>query len=151
EILAQEELNDARQLWPRHPDVALAYAEIGLDAGRLAQAEAEAKNVLSIRSKDSGASAVLAKLALIADSPEEAETAVKESLLRDPGDHRARSLLAAVHYMEGDSTGWARERDRVLKEDPKYLDVYLKLAGILEMSKRNEEAFALYNAVLARD
>ena len=151
EVLAQEELTEARKLAPRHPDVALAAAQIGLDAGRLSQAEQESKNVLSIRAHDAGASAVLATLSLIADAPKEAEDWVKDPLAKAPGDHRVRSVLAAAYYLEGDSTGWARERDRVLKEDPGYFEVYLGLANILEMSKRNEEAFALYDAVLARD
>ena len=151
EILAQEELTEARKLSPRHPDVALASAHVALEAGRLSQAEQEAKNVLSVRSKDAAASAVLATLALIADAPKEAEDWLKDPLAKTPGDHQARSVLAAAYYLEGDSTGWARERDRVLKEDPGYFDVYLGLANILEMSKRNDEAFALYNAVLARD
>ncbi|HET9235058.1 MAG TPA: tetratricopeptide repeat protein, partial [Candidatus Eisenbacteria bacterium] len=139
------------RLAPRHPDVAQAFSDIALDAGRLSQAEGEAKNVLSIREHDSGASAVLATLALIADTPEEAKTWLKEPLARDPADHRARALLAAAHYLEGDSTGWKRERDRVLAEDAEYFDVYLGLANVLEMSRRNDEAFALYDAVLARD
>ena len=151
EILAQEELTQARKLSPRHPDVALASSQIALEAGRLSQAEVEAKNVLSVRAHDAGASAILATLSLIADAPKEAEDWVNDPLAKTPGDHQARSLLAAAYYLEGDSTGWARERDRVLKEDPQYYDVYLGLANILEMSKRTEEAFALYDAVLARD
>ena len=151
EILAQEELTEARKLSPRNPDVALASAHVALEAGRLSQAELEAKNVLSVRAKDAAASTVLATLSLVADAPKEAEDWLKDPLAKTPGDHRARSVLAAAYYLEGDSTGWVRERDRVLKEDPKYFDVYLGLANILEMSKRNDEAFALYNTILARD
>lgn len=151
EILAQEELTEARKLSPRHPDVALAVSQIGLEAGRLNQAELEARNVLSVRAHDAGASTVLATLSLIADAPKEAEDWLKDPLAKTPGDHPARSVLAAAYYLEGDSTGWARERDRVLKEDPGYFEVYLGLASILEMSKRNDEAFALYNSILARD
>jgi len=150
EILAQEELTEARKLSPRNPDVALTVAQVGLEAGRLSQAELESKNVLSVRAHDAAASAILATLSLIADAPKEAEDWLKDPLAKAPGDHQARSILAAAYYLEGDSTGWARERDRVLKEDPGYFDVYLGLANILEMSKRNDEAFALYNAVLAR-
>ena len=151
ENLAREELADARKLAPAHPEVALAAAEVDLDAGRLSEAEADARDVLAARPHDAGAAAVLAALALIADRPAEAMSWLREPLDRNPADRHARSMLAAANYLSGDSTGWVRERDRVLAEDPGRLEVFLDLAHILEMSRRNEEAFALYDAVLARD
>lgn len=149
--LAGEELGAAASIAPAHPDVFLAAARLNLLGNSLSRAQAATEEVLALRPRDTGSLKVQAWLALIADNPRVARELLAEPLERNPYDREARSLLTAAYYLEGDSTAYHAETDRVLAQDPGYLDVHVDLATILEKSRRNEEAFALYRRVLAAD
>jgi tetratricopeptide (TPR) repeat protein len=149
--LAGEELHDAQNLYPDHPDVHLVTAWISLQGNRLAQAEEEARRTLDVRPGDPGARIILSRLALISEQPAAAREWVAPVLEANPRHLGARSALAAAEYMSGDTAAYEAEVGRVLAQDPGCLEVFLDLAGLLDSSRRNDEAFALYDRVLARD
>ncbi len=147
--LADTELKAAFQIAPRHPDVLVTAARLGLRDNQMRRAEAAARSAVVLRPGDPSATAILAHLECVSERPEEAEKLLEPLLDRNPFDRNARSLLAAAAYLEGDSTGWHEESGRVLDQDPGYLDVYLTLASILEMGRRYDESLVLYRRVLA--
>jgi tetratricopeptide (TPR) repeat protein len=151
ENLATEELTAAEKIAPTHPEFHRAAAEIGLAGFRFGLAETGAEHVLVFRPEDPVGLRVMAFLSLVADRPDEARDKLTRILSARPGDRRARALLAAAAYLDGDTAAWERERDQVLAARPDQLEVFTDLARILELSHRSEEAFALYDQALARN
>ncbi len=149
--LAGDELAALGRVAPRHPDVLLAAARLAALGTDLTRAENAAKAVLAVRPGDPGAASVLARVAMASERPQDALALLAPVLERNPTDREARAFHAAAYYLTADSSGYHREVDRLLEQDPGYLDVFLDLARILEQSRRNDEAIALYRRVLARD
>ena len=149
--LASEEVVAATRLAPNHPDVHLARAWLALQNTQMALAEEEARRVLGVRGQDPQARSILAMLALIADDPDEALEWIEKVSKTRPFDLGLRAKRTAAEYLRGDPAAFEREADAILRVDPAYSEVFLDLAWILEKSRRNEEAFALYDRVLAAD
>jgi len=149
--LAQEALGEANKLARLHPDVEVGWARISMLNMQLLTAEKLARDALEIRPGDPGASVVLARLALIAQDPDQALSLLAAPHRRNPTDREVLSMRVAAYYVGGDSSGYHETLDRLLAQDPYYRNVYLDLAGILEIDRRNEEALALYRRVLAAE
>jgi Flp pilus assembly protein TadD len=88
---------------------------------------------------------------MVSERPQDALALLRPVLERNPTDREARGYSAAACYLTADSSGYHREVKRLLDQDPGYMEVFLDLARILEQSRRNDEAIALYRRVLARD
>ena len=149
--LAGDELEALGKIAPRHPDVLLAAARLAALGTDLARAEHAAQAVLAVRAEDPGAASVLARVAMMSERPQDALALLRPVLERNPTDREARAYSAAACYLSADSSGYHREVKRLLDQDPGYVDVYLDLARILEQSRRNDEAIALYRRVLVRE
>ncbi len=148
--LAAEELNQAGQLSPYHPDLQLARAELLMLNNQLRRAEDSAESVLEIR-EDADARVVLARLANVADRPASALEQLQGVLTANPGHLNARYQSVVAHYLAGDTTAYRQELAGILEIDPDNVDVFLELGDILEMGRRNREAFAMYGRVLEID
>lgn len=147
--LAMEELQQAEKLARDNPRVLEASALAFVKSGRLSGADQASQQLLQLRPNDVTGRLVQAQLALIAADPKAATRRVTEVLDRNPLHLRARSLLAEAAYLEGDSTAYRAQVDRILTQAPDYLDVYMDLGHLLELSRRYDECLRLYDTVLA--
>ncbi len=149
--LAGDEVQAAGQIAPHDPEVLLLAARFAADNHQFTRADEAAREVLSFRPGDASALAVRAQVALVADDAAGARAFLEPVLAADPTDRAARSWLAAAGYVSGDSTLYRSSVKQVLEQDPGYLEVFSRLAGILEDGRRNDEAIAQYRRMLARD
>lgn len=120
-------LTDVLRVNPRHPEALLAMARtMRFDGNPDAAAALDA--ALEVNPNLVPARVYLAQLRLSAERFGEAREEAEKAIEVDPGSLAARTVLAAVALLEGSGEEFARVRDGMLADNPRYADLFNDLA-----------------------
>jgi cellulose synthase operon protein C len=92
-----------------------------------------------------------AHLALDDERFTEAEAHLKKALAVNPNDLESRSLLAASRYLQDDTKGFEVQKNLVLKQNPRYSDLFLHVGELAVRQHWYAEATQLFRLGLALD
>ncbi len=124
---ARSSLADVLRMNPRHPEALLAMARtMRFDGDPRAQATLDA--ALDVNPNLTSGRVFQAWLHLGAERFREAREEAGKALDVDSGSLTARTLLAAAAFLEGRDEDFARLRDGVLADNPRYADLFNDLA-----------------------
>ncbi len=124
---ARSALGDVLRSNPRHPEALLAMARtMRFDGDPRAQAVLD--SALEVNPNLIPALVFQARLRFQAERFGEARTQAEKALEVDPGSFAARTLLAAVAFLEGRGEEFERLRDGVLADNPRYAELFNDLA-----------------------
>lgn len=135
---------------PRHADALVGRARTLRFDGRPGAREALAQ-ALDVNPAHVGARVALARLHLAAERHGEARTEAGRALDVNPASLEALSVLAASHYLSDEPEAYARVRDRVLRLNPRYADMFNTVAELAVDNRRYAEAVQLAQRALALD
>lgn len=93
----------------------------------------------------------LARQQLRTEDYEQAREQVDEALAVNPSSLDALSMLAAVHYLEGDRAAYAAARDRALTLNPAWPDLFNTVAELAVDTRKYAEAVDLARQAVERD
>ena len=124
---ARSSLTDVLRSNPRHPEALLAMARtMRFDGDPRAQDVLD--SALEVNPNLIPARVFKARLRFQAERFGEAREEAEKALEVDPGSLTARTLLAAAAFLEGRGEEFARVRDDVLADNPRYADLFNDLA-----------------------
>ena len=124
---ARSSLTDVLRSNPRHPEALLAMARtMRFDGNPGAQRMLDL--ALEVNPNLIPARVFQARLRFQAERFQEAREEAEKALEVDPGSYTARTLLAAAAVLEGRGEDFARFRDDVLADNPRYADLFNDLA-----------------------
>lgn len=135
---------------PRHPRALLGIARVmdfDAEPGALEQAE----KALEVNERLVPARVFLAEIHLGLEDHQEALEQVRLALEVDPGSLEALSVLAASHYLQGDSAGYREARDRVLALNPRYAELFHVVADRAVQHRKYREAVELARRAVELD
>ena len=124
---ARSSLTDVLRSNPRHPEALLAMARTMRFDGDPRSREV-LDSALEVNPRLIPARVHQAWLHLGAEQFGEARDEAEKALEVDPGSFTARTLLAAAAFLEGRGEDFARLRDGMLADNPRYADLFNDLA-----------------------
>ena len=124
---ARASIADVLRSNPRHPEALLAMARtMRFDGDPRAVETLDA--ALEVNPNLLAARVFLARLRLASERFGEAREEVEKAIRADPESLTARTVLAAVEFLEGREEEFARVRDGILAYNPRYADLFNELA-----------------------
>jgi cellulose synthase operon protein C len=114
-------------------------------------AAASARRALALNPALGGARLVLAEIALDSRQLEAARQEIAPALDLNPNDLDARALVAALHYLQGDTAAFDGEVARILAVNPRFGELYRVVAAHVAAHYRFEEAVVLARKGVALD
>ena len=124
---ARASIADVLRSNPRHPEALLAMARtMRFDGDPRAVETLDA--ALEVNPNLLAARVFLARLRLASERFGEAREEVEKAIRADPESLTARTVLAAVEFLEGREEEFARVRDGILADNPRYADLFNELA-----------------------
>lgn len=148
---AHESFDRVLSVSPTHPRALLGKARVLEFDGDGAGAMARARMAMEIAPDRPDVRAFLGRLHLESEAYDRARAEAEAALEVSPAHPDALSVLAAVHFFRGDSTEYARVRDRTLSLYPGYADFFVTLAEIAERQRRYRVAVELAEDAVERD
>jgi len=124
---ARTAITDVLRSNPRHPEALLAMARtMRFDGDPRAVATLDA--ALEVNPNLIAARVFRARLRLASERFGEAREEVEKAIQADPDSLTARTVLAAVEFLEGRDEEFASLRDGILADNPRYADLFNELA-----------------------
>ena len=124
---ARTAIADVLRSNPRHPEALLAMARtMRFDGDPRALDTLDA--ALEVNPNLTAARVFRARLRLASERFGEAREEVEKAIEGDPESLAARTVLAAVEFLEGRDEEFARVRDGILADSPRYADLFNELA-----------------------
>ena len=124
---ARASIADVLRVNPRHPEALLAMARtMRFDGDRRSLQTVDA--ALEVNPNLIAARAFRARLLLASERFGEAREEAEKAVHADPESLTARTVLAAVEFIEGRGEEFARLRDGILADNPRYADLFNELA-----------------------
>ena len=136
---ADATIKDVLQRNPNHPRALLGLAramEFNGTVGSMDQVD----NALEQNENLVEARIFKARLLLKAENHEEARSELRRALEVNPTSLEALSVLAASHYLRGETGEYARIRDQVTALSPTYAELYNDIADLSVESRKYLEA-----------
>jgi len=136
---ADAEFKEALQQNPNHPRALLALAramEFNATPGLMDQVD----KALEQNENLVGARVFKARLFLKVEKHEEARSELQRALEVNPTSLEALSVLAASHYLRGETEEYDRIRDQVTALSPTYAELYNDIADLSVQSRKYLEA-----------
>jgi tetratricopeptide (TPR) repeat protein len=124
---ARESFRPVLETNPRHPRALLGQARI-LDFEGSGGSVELVLRALGVNPNYADAHAFLASLFLKTEDYDQAKRRAEEGLEINPMHLESLSVLAAAHFLEGDSAAFERTRSRVHALNPSYPDLYIRMA-----------------------
>ncbi len=124
---ARSSIADVLVANPRHPEALLAMARtMSFDGDPRAAGTLDA--ALEVNPNLVAARVYRARLRLASERFAEAREEVEKAIEADPESLTARTVLAAVEFLEGNDDEFHRVRDGILADNPRYADLFNELA-----------------------
>jgi tetratricopeptide (TPR) repeat protein len=137
---------------PNHPRALVSMAEAVLDASYdVKKATGLVEKALKSNPKYVPAFRVQARMALDDEQFAPAEKALQEALAVNPVDLESLALLGASRYLQDDTAGYEANRQKALKQNPRYSDFYVVVAQLAERHHRYSDAVQLCRQAVALD
>jgi tetratricopeptide (TPR) repeat protein len=133
-----------------HPDALLGEARTLVFDGA-AGAMALVDQALNRNPNHVGARVFLARQRLRTEDYERAREEIDRALDVDPRSLEALSVLAAIHYLQGDRSAYAEVRDRALALNPAYPDLFNTVAELAVDTRKYADAVDLARQAVQRD
>ena len=124
---------------PRHPGALLGMAESLIFDGS-ADARLVLARLLEINPVHDEAAALLARLHLTNERPQEARDALKEALEANPASLPALTALAGSYLIGDDPEAFQETRARILEINPRYAAMDIELAELAVRTRRYRQA-----------
>jgi tetratricopeptide (TPR) repeat protein len=115
------------------------------------QANALVKRVLQVNPASVDAHLFLAEQSVDASKYDDARKSIDQALTTNPSSLDARSLLAALEYVQDKPAAFEAEVAKVLALSPRYGDVYRRAGELAARNYRFDEAVTLTRRALALD
>ncbi|MGD8360220.1 MAG: tetratricopeptide repeat protein [Gemmatimonadota bacterium] len=147
---ARDALREVLEVNPRHPRALLDQARI-LDFEGAGGALATTLQALEVNPRYADARAFLAGLYLKTWEYEQAVEEARTALETNPSHLGALSVLAAAHFLRGDSVGLREVRDRIHSLNPAYPDLYTVMAEHAAAHHRYAAAVELAHQAVSLD
>ncbi len=147
---AATELSAVLQLNPQHPGALLGNArrmQFDNEAGALAMADA----ALQTNPQMVAARAFRARSLLTAERFDDAIEELEPALEINPSSLESLSLLAAAHYLKGNTAAYDDARGRVLAINPGYAELYNTLADLAVQNRLYVQAVEFAREAVALD
>jgi len=136
---ADTELSAVMQLNPQHPEALLAMAR-RMQFDNEGGASAMAESALQMNPNMVAARVFRARNLLSAERFDDAIEEIEQALETNPASLESLAVLATAHYLRDDSSAFERARDRILRINPRYADLYNTLADLLVQNRHYAEA-----------
>ena len=133
-----------------HPDALLGEAR-ALEFDGAPGTLTLANDALATNPGHVGARVFLARQQLRSEDYDQAREEIDRALESNPRSLEALSVLAAVHFLTGDQSAYARTRDRALALNPAYPDLFNTVAELAVDTRKYAEAVDLARQAVERD
>jgi tetratricopeptide (TPR) repeat protein len=143
---------DVLKINKNHPRALIGMAQVRLEASYdVAAATKLADQALKTNPKYVPAFNLKAHMALDDERFAEAEDLLKQSLAINPVDLEAVTLLASSRYLQDDTAGYEAQRQKVLKQNPRFSDFYFLVGELAIRHHRYMDAVKLNRQAIALD
>ncbi|HEY7283806.1 MAG TPA: tetratricopeptide repeat protein [Vicinamibacterales bacterium] len=115
------------------------------------QANALVKRVLQVNPASVDAHLFLAEQSVDASKYDEARKSIDQALTTNPSSLDARALLAALEYVQDNTSAFESETTKVLSISPRHGDVYRRAGELAARNYRFDEAVTLTRRALTLD
>lgn len=142
--MAEQSFDEVLKIDPNHPDAHNGMARVKLEQSYdLAAALHHLENALKHNPRHIPSLNTRASLEIDQNKWDAAKATIAEVLAVNPKNARARSLLATVHWLRDDMSGYERERKRVFADNPAFAEFFHIVARSAVREHRYEQAIDL--------
>lgn len=145
---AEVSLQEALKVLPKDAEAHAQYARVKMEQFDLPGAEREIEAALAADPHNVTALDVRAERYAVDERWADAVAAAKKALAVNPEDVGARIVVGGVAFLRDDKRGFAAERDRVLKTNPRAWEFFHGVAELCVKEHRYVEANALEEEAL---